>query len=288
MWVLQVIIFSIIVGFFTVLRKKAIENTNIFFVLALSSSIGFLLIGWNFSQALEVDAKTILLILSKSILIAGSWCLELIALKKYYVSVLQPFSVIRVIVTFFASMIVFSEKVFWWQFIGIIIVFIGIFFLNKDTKKDINESFTKKKKIICILCFILSCILSSVSSIIDKYVMMGVNEFQMQIWYMLFISVILWSCFFIECIIKKKILITKSSWSNVYIYLIAVMLILADQLLFRALTDPASKASIVSVIRQISLVVSVIYGGIMYREPYLKERMVYLGIILFGIIIVLI
>lgn len=288
MWVIQVIIYAVIVGFFTVIRKQASEKTNISFVLAMSSTVGFLLIGWNFATAVALDWLTILLILVKSSLIACSWQLELVALKKYYLSTLQPFSVIRIIITFFASMIIFSEEVFWYQFIGVAIVLVGLFFLNKDTKKDINQNFTSKQKTLCILLFILSCVLAAISSVLDKYIMTRANEFQMQIWYMLFVSVLLWIAFFAQCIYKKQMLVSKSDWANVYIYLTAVLLILCDQFLFRALADPASKNSIISVLRQISVIVAVIYGGLLYKEPYLKERLVYLAVMLCGIVIILI
>lgn len=46
--------------FFRFFEKKAVENTNIFFSLALSSTFGFLLVCRNYSEAVALDWQYIL------------------------------------------------------------------------------------------------------------------------------------------------------------------------------------------------------------------------------------
>lgn len=291
MWIFYVIIYACIIGFFSVYRKKAAQESNFLFVLALSSTVGFLLIGWNFQQAWMLDQKYILLILCKSFVVSLSWVFELYAVKNYFISALQPLSSIKVVFGFFASMLIFSEETFWWQFIGVAIVGVGLFALNKEPKSSKNKyndgTYKTKQKYKSILFFVLACLCSETSAIFDKYIMQYALPNQMQWWYMLFISVIVWIYFLVQCLINKKMLISKKDFKNFYIYIVAILLILADQLLFKSLTDPASKASIVSVLKQISTIVSVIYGAYFFKEPNLKRKLTYLGIILCGIIIIL-
>lgn len=288
MWIIYIVIYAIIIGIFTVLRKKAVQQSNILFVLAFSSTIGFCLIGWNFYEPINLETKYILLILLKSFIISLSWTFELTAIKNYYLSVLQPISAIKVVIGFFASMFIFSEATFWWQFIGVFIVGFGLFILNKDSNKDKSSPLTIKQKRKCIIFYVIACICSECSGIIDKYMLQSITAMQLHWWYMLFISGILWIYFLTQCLIKKKVLISKKDFDNVYLYLFAVLLIIADQFLFRALNDPASKASIVTILKQISTIVSVIFGAYLFKEPNLKNKLLYLGIIMSGIIIILI
>ena len=89
------------------------------------------------------------------------------------------------------------------------------------------------------------------------------------------------------CIKNKKFMATKKDWKNIYIYTSAIILIVADQLLFRGLMDPNSKASIVSILKQITLIVSVIFGALIFKEKGSKNRLYFITIILIGIIIIL-
>ena len=83
-------------------------------------------------------------------------------------------------------------------------------------------------------------------------------------------------------------MITKKDWKNWLIYLSGAILIIADRLLFIALTDPNVLVSGVSILKQLSTVISVIFGGILYKEPNHKYKIVFLVFILVGIVIVLV
>lgn len=167
MWVFYTIIYAVIIGIFSVFRKKAVENANIFFSLALSSTFGFLLVCRNYSEAVALDWQYILLILLKSFIVAFAWYFEVLSFKKYYLSSLQPLSAIEVVLSFFVSMFVFSEAVAWWQFIGVFVVVLGLFLLNKnDVKDDQKNNISKKislsmhnvlRACLYLLCKFISC-----------------------------------------------------------------------------------------------------------------------------------
>ena len=48
------VIYSTIIGFFVVLKKKACERSNVLFVISMYSTIGFLLLLWSAGQAMNV------------------------------------------------------------------------------------------------------------------------------------------------------------------------------------------------------------------------------------------
>ena len=290
MWILFICIHGILTGFFIIFRKQAVQKSNVFFVLALSSAIGFLLISYKYAEALALSWEYILILLGKSIIVSTSWALELYAIRDYYLSVLQPISAIKVVIAFLASMLIFGESATWIQFIGVFIVGAGILLLKNEPNKDIflqrkNENSSKDKRIL--IFFLISCVLSEVSGIIDKFALQTITSNQMQWWFMLFNALIFILICFIISIKNKKFICTKSDWKNIYIYTVAFVLILADQFLFTGLMSPESKASIVSILKQLRVIVSVLIGGLIFKEKGLKKRLYYLVIIFLGIIIIL-
>ncbi len=343
MWITCMVIYATIIGFFAVLRKKASEQSHVLFVVAMYSTIGFLLISWTAGQAIEVSSGELCLILLKSFIIALSWMFELVALKNYMISSLQPISAIKVIIGFFASTIIFHEANSWWRYIGVAIVFIGLILLNrydamaekKKIKQELSKSsefshsnsfindatlgnkdaiivkseipktyqseyyktislleeakrYTRRKRILAIVCFVVSCVLSETSGILDRFIIVQVTTSQMQFWFMLFVSVLSWIFLLFVSIKNKQIPIKKSDWKNIYIYITGAILVLGDRFLFTALTDPNVLVSGVSILKQLSTVISVIVGALIFKEPNLKRKIVYLIVILTGIIIILI
>lgn len=287
MWIFYSALYGFFNGFYAVFRKKSAEKTNVLFVLALMSTVGFLLSSWYVVFGVSISAESFLFLLLKSAIVCTAWVLELYALKDYFISVLQPLSAVRVVLAFLLAIIVFSEQVFWWQFIGVIVIFIGILLLRTNTKNEqtnISNSIQKR----CIILYLIACICQECSSLIDKFTLQTISSYQMQFWFMLFVAIFLWICFFVVSIKNKKILATKSDFKNFFIYLAAIMLFVGDQFLFRALNDPASKLSVASMLKQISTIVSVVVGGLVFKEPNLKKKLIYLAIILVGIIIILI
>lgn len=307
MWILYASIYATIIGFFSVFKKKATAKTNTLFVLAFHGTLGFLLLSWTaFFDAFKISSQSFLFLLLKSFIVAFMWIFELIALKKYYISSLQPISSIKVVIGFVAGIIIFSEPFVWWKCIGVAIIFVGLVMLNFYDAKHIvkfessksnfenmnasthDEQQLKRNRITAITLFLLSCILSEISAILDKFILNNISPNQMQFWFMMLVSIILWICFFAACIKNKNMLVSKSDFKNFYIYLIACILIIADRFLFTALSQPDVLVSGVSVIKQISIIVSVIFGGLWFKEPKLKNKLAFLAIILAGIVVVLI
>ncbi len=307
MWILYASIYATIIGFFSVFKKKATARTNTLFVLAFHSTLGFLLLSWTaFFDAFKISSQSFLFLLLKSFIVAFMWIFELIALKKYYISSLQPISSIKVVIGFVAGIIIFSEPFVWWKCIGVAIIFVGLVMFNFYDAKHIvkfessksnfenmnasnhDEQQLKRNRITAITLFLLSCILSEISAILDKFILNNISPNQMQFWFMMLVSIILWICFFAACIKNKNMLVSKSDFKNFYIYLIACILIVADRFLFTSLSQPDVLVSGVSVIKQISIIVSVVFGGIWFKEPKLKNKLAFLAIILAGIVVVLI
>lgn len=145
-----------------------------------------------------------------------------------------------------------------------------------------------KNRVKAIIFFSVACLLNVTSGIMDKLILNNVSTGQMQFYFMLFTSIIIWIFFFMYCWKEKKMLVNKSDWKNWIIYVLPVILIVADRFLFTGLSQPDVLVSVVSIIKQLSTIVAVIFGGLLYKEPNLKMKLTFLFMIMAGIVIVVI
>ncbi len=311
MWIYYTIIYSILIGFFGIFKKKAVEKSNVFFVVSLYSTVVFLLIAITRRQSIILENNELLLIILKSFIVTLSWTLEIIALKNYMISSLQPISSIKVVIGYLAGIYIFHDSNIWWKYLGVIIIFFALIMLNSfDTNngtkilkmnkyksytnaKTTNNNYTaeykiKNKRILSIVCFFVACILSEMSAILDVFIMKKISSSQMQFWFMLFVSIMSWMILLFYSIKNKCILIKKSDWKNLYIYITAIILMVGDRFLFTALEDPNVMASRVTILKQLSIVISVIVGSFVFNEPNLQKKLICLIVIILGIIIILI
>ena len=128
-------------------------------------------------------------------------------------SSLQPISAIRVVISFVLSLIVFSEPVIWWRFIGVAIIFCGLILLNEFDRRQLNKDLEgsanlqqeqsqlmlqterKKRRLKAIIFFVISCVLNEISALLDKFYMDEYLPGQMQFWFLLFVSLFAWAGF---------------------------------------------------------------------------------------------
>ena len=306
MWILFAGLYGIIIGFYTVVRKIASDKSNILLMIAMSSSLGVLLVSWTIPEAFAIDGVGVAVVLGKATIIIVAWVLELLAFKYYYMSSLQPIKAINVVITFFLSLLIFNEPFIWWKLFGVFAIFTALILLNLYDRKILQRLVPKwrekhnsveqlaegekkeQKQVLAIFLFIGSCLLNTASGILDKFFLEQYSASQLQFWFLLFLSVIAWIIIIILSIKQRKILLRKSDWKNWYIYLSGLLLVVADRFLFMALADPTVLVSEVSMLKQLSTVTAVIFGGILYKEPGLKFKLIFLAVILVGIVVVLV
>ena len=84
----------------------------------------------------------------------------------------------------------------------------------------------------------------------------------LQFWFMLLMSLM----YLAYILIKREKINFKSCIKNPYIYLLSIMLIVADKLLFIANADPNSKVTMMTLIKQSSVFVTIASGKLIYKE----------------------
>lgn len=135
----------------------------------------------------------------------------------------------------------------------------------------------------------MAAVLGAVSGLYDKYLMapvsqggIGLDRMVVQSWYNIYqlfmmgaVLMLLWW--------PKRQASTPFRW-DWCIILISIFLSAADFVYFYALSLDGAMISIVSMVRRGSVIVSFIFGAMVFREKNLKSKAVDLALVLIGMI----
>ena len=279
-WVAFTFLDSIYKGFFECAKKKASEKNSIYDVLAWFSLIGFLLVAVTSKNVFAVDMSNLFIIFVKTLIVMMAWLLGIYALSKMPISLYSVINLSRIVFSVILSLIFLGEKITITAIAGITIVLIGLVLVNRSSNKQQNRE-TSLKVIIILL---ISCLLNSISSILDKKILENVTSGQLQFWFLLFLTISYW----LILLIKKRRVSFRTIKKNFWIPIIAICLIVGDRFLFMANEIPESKVSIMIIIKQFTAIESIILGKLVFKEKNIIKKLLYSIVIIFGIVLTLI
>lgn len=279
-WILYTLIYAIFTGLFQCAKKKAIEKNSIYEVLAIFSTIAFLLASLTSKNVFNISFIPLIIIFSKSFVIVIAWILSLHAIQKMPISLYSVINLSRIVFSIIMSVIFLGEKLTTLLIIGTIIIILGLFLVNKESNVK-NEKETSLKVILILL---VSCLLNSVSAIIDKQVLKYINPIQLQFWFLFFLAM----CYWIILLFKNKKLDFKNIKKNYWILIAAICLTVADRFLFKANEIPESKVSVMTLIKQVSVIEGIILGKILFDEKNIIKKLLCSLLIIIGIVLTVI
>lgn len=286
MWILLAFLSATLLGFYDVFKKQSLKENAVIPVLlfnTLFSSLIFLpFIILSAQGSIDPgsmfycedfvweDQKYIIL---KSCIVLASWLLAYFGLKHLPLTIVGPINATRPVMVLVGAMVFFAERLNLWQWLGVIVALVGIELLKKTSKKEgINWWHDK-----WIYFVILANILGAISGLYDKYLMatpenggVGLNKMAVQAWYNIYqffmmaaMLVLLWWP------THKKTTPFHWHWS---IPLISIFLSCADFVYFYALGLDGAMISVVSMVRRGSVIVSFLFGALIFREKNLKAK----------------
>lgn len=279
-WVIFTIIYAILIGIFECSKKKAVEKNSIYEVLAVFSTIAFIMVAITCRDVFSISILFILAIFIKSLAIVISWILALHAIRKMSISLYGVVNLAKIVFSILMSWILLGETITITTIIGIIIVIVGLFLVNKATDSEENKE-TNLKTIIILLT---SCFLTAIAGIIDKKILSYITGSQMQFWFVFFLMTLYWIVF----LIKRKKINFKKIKKNYWLIVMASCLIIADKFLFAANRIPESSVSVMTIIKQLSAVEIIILGKFFFKEKNILKKLLCSIVIIFGIILTLI
>lgn len=275
-WVIFVILYGILKGSREPIKKTLLKNVNVLSSLFAYTLIGFFMSVPTAKGVFDVPPYIFAWILVKSASILFAWTLSFTAIKKIPVSIYGITDMSRVIFSTLMGVIFLHESLTLKGIISLLLVALGLYLANRKTSTN-KEAYSIRH----IWILILSCFLNGISGTLDKYIMSTgtITSSALQFWFMLTLSLM----YLAYSLIKREKLELKKAFTNPWIYALSLSLIIGDRLLFTANSDPESRVTIMTLIKQSSAVVTIILGKILYHEDKMLRKLLCAGIIIAGI-----
>ena len=296
MWLVLAIFSAVLLGCYDSFKKEALRENAVIPILFLNTLfcsiifLPFILLSYTTtsldgtifhvsSGGWEVHKYIVL----KSCIVLSSWIFGYFGMKHLPLTIVGPINATRPVMVLIGALLVFGEKLNMYQWIGVILAVLSFFLLSRSGKKE-GIDFKQDKWIYFI---VLSALLGAISGIYDKYLMassadggVGLDRMIVQSWYNIYQCFLMGIMFlFLWWPTRKKTTPFRWQWSIVFI---SLFLSAADFVYFYSLSLPGALISIVSMIRRGSVVVSFLFGAMLFHEKNLKSKVVDMGLVLLG------
>ena len=292
MWLLLAFCSAALLGFYDVFKKKSLVNNAVLPVLGLNtlfSSLIFLpfILCSHFKPELlqgtlffvpDAGWEVHRLIIVKSLIVLSSWIFGYFGMKHLPITIVGPINATRPVMTLVGAMLIFGERLNVYQWIGVILAITSFFLLSRTGKKE-GVEFTSNK---WILFIVLAAVLGTMSGLYDKYLMGQLNNMLVQSWYNIYQLFLMGGVLFFLWFPRRKTT-TPFRWSWCIIF-ISIFLSAADFAYFYALTQEDAMISIVSMVRRSSVLVSFMFGAMVFHEKNLKSKAVDLVLVFVSMI----
>ena len=282
-----------LLGFYDVFKKKSLAGNAVLPVLMVNTVVcavfflPFIIMSWcgdtRFIPLAGWHAHALVFV--KAIIVLLSWVCGYYAMKHLPLTIVGPINATRPVMTLFGALAIYGEQLNGWQWAGVLLALLSFFLLSRSGKKE-GIRFTHNR---WILLLVLATVLGAASGLYDKYLMAavsdggaGLDRLFVQGWYNLYQAVMMTAVIgFIWYPQRKHSTPFQWRWS---IILISVFLTAADMAYFYALSCPGAMIAIVSMARRGSVVVSFLFGALIFREKNLRSKFIDLLFVLLGMI----
>ncbi len=298
MWLILAFVSAAMLGCYDVFKKMALRDNAVipvlFFNTLFSSLIflPFILLSHNSST---LDGSVVHVasggweahryILLKAVIVLSSWILGYFGMKHLPLTIVGPINATRPVMVLVGALLVFGERLNGWQWAGVMMAVASYFLLRRSSRKE-GIDFRHDR---WIYMTIGAALLGALSGLYDKFLMapaesggVGLNRMMVQSWYNIY-----------QCGMMGVMLLLlwwpshrhttpfRWRWS---ILCVSTFLSVADFLYFFSLSQPDALISVVSMIRRGSVIVSFLFGALLFHEKNLRAKAFDLFLMLLGLL----
>ena len=298
MWLTLAFLSAALLGFYDSFKKKALQGNAVIPVLFLNTVFSsviflpFILLSYNTrmldntifyvaSGGWEVHKYIVL----KSVIVLSSWLFGYFGIKHLPLTIVGPINATRPVMTLVGALIVFGERLNVYQWIGVVLAMLSFMLLSRSSKKEGIDF----KHDIWIYFIVIAALLGAVSGLYDKYLMasvdvggLGLDRMMVQGWYNIYQC--FWMFIMLAIIwmpVRRRTTPFHWDWSIIFI---SIFLCTADFVYFYALSVPDAMISIVSMVRRGSVIVSFLFGALLFREKNIKSKALDLALVMLGML----
>ncbi len=301
MWLLLAFMSAALLGCYDTFKKISLRDNDVVTVLFLNTMFCSLI----FLPFIILSYSTTLLdgtmlhvglggwdmhkyIVLKSVIVLSSWLFGYLGMKHLPLTIVGPINATRPVMVLLGALIVFGERLNAWQWSGVLLAICSFFMLSRSGRKE-GIRFAHNRWIACI---VVAAILGAVSGLYDKYLMaspanggVGMDRMAVQSWYNIYQMGMMLIMVFAFWWPHRKSHPFTWHWS---ILGVSIALSVADFLYFYALSEPGAMISIVSMIRRGSVIVSFLFGALLFHEHNLKAKAIDLSLVLLSMVLLFI
>lgn len=283
MWVLMAVFSAVLLGFYDAAKKQALKKNGVLTVLLAATALSTLFLAPFFRPG---PAEDLLKLVLKAVLVTASWISGMVGLKLLPLTTVSTIKGSRPVFVVLFSIILFSEHLNWMQWTGIILALTALYFLGRTSRKD----GTVKARRTGFIYMGVSVVTGVASALFDKHIIQDMEPLFVQCWTNLFITVLLALCILVYNLLSPKD--KKESNENFrwdwMLLVVALLITGADALYFFALKQPDAMLSVISVVRRASVLVTFVFGAIIFKERNLGAKGLNMLLMAAGVVLLLI
>ncbi len=302
MWVWLSVCSAVLLGFYDVEKKQALKKNSVLWILFGATAMSALFLCPLLSSGTLEDHLSLVF---KALLVSSSWISGLIALELLPLTTASTIKASRPMFVVIFSIILFGERLSLMQWGGIALVMTALLLLARSSKKE-GISFASDKGI---AWMVVSVLTGAASALYDKYILAHLQPMFVQSWSNVYITLVLGALILVKYLRSRRAVGSSGcdgagSGQAVYpessgvqdfqkfrwdwrLPLIAVLITISDALYFYSVKDEDALLSVISMIRRSSVVITFLFGALLFKENHVKDKAVDLAILLAGLALLL-
>jgi bacterial/archaeal transporter family protein len=278
MWVWFSVCSAVLLGFYDVAKKQALKSNGVLWILLCATGLSALFLCPFLSAGSLTDHLSLVL---KAVLVSSSWVSGLIALKLLPLTTASTIKASRPMFVVIFSIILFGERLSLLQWAGVALIMAALLLLARSSRKE-GINFTSDKGI---AWMVVSVLTGAASALYDKHILAHLQPMFVQSWSNVYITALLALLILIKYL-RDKGSVEKFRWDWMLL-LIAVLITISDALYFYAVKEEGALLSVISMIRRSSVLITFIFGALVFKEHHIRDKAIDLAILLGGLALLL-
>lgn len=274
LWILFIVIYSLLKGSREGMKKAALKKSSSTEILFFYTLLGLILVLPFSKDAFSLAPIYIFYAFLKALVVCTAWIFAFAALKNMSVSLYGVIDLSRMVFSTALGVLMLGETFTVNKAVGVSLVILGLFLVNLK-----KSSSGKCTSVAALIAALLNCFFNAVSGTMDKILMQYMTSSQLQFWFMFFMTIIYGAVI----LIRREKISVKCLKTNFWIPLMSLSLIVGDRLLFEANQSPISEVILMTVIKQSSVLVTVLTGWLVFKEEHILYKLMCTGIVIMGI-----
>lgn len=276
MWLWLALLSALLLGFYDITKKQALAKNGPIEVLFAATAISTLLLSpclFLYSGPWEHH----FMLMAKAVLVGASWISGMYALKLLPITTVSPLKATRPFFVVILSLLIFGEKLNALQYAGVALALASIALMSFSGRRDDAGSGSHAGYV----AIAVSIAAGVASALYDKHIMAQMEPLFVQSWTNLYITLVVGLYLLVARGISHSSAPIRWDWM---LLITALLITGADMAYFFALGSEGSLLSVISIVRRCAVIVTFVFGALIFKEKNLGGKALALLLLLGGMV----